>query len=179
MRTNPCAILLMAAACIGIGCVAHAQPTISTEHDGNDKFPVITWTVVVPVDDPISSLHIKGPYAAEIIKTVEPKGWSWTGKNTPGDSGQYEWQSDSNVSGTFTFSIQMGAHSPLADKATFVQYDVLDTDDEGETWRYYYDFTKPAVPAKGNWAFVPVPTPGTLALLGTAGLVAARRRRGC
>ncbi|MCL4742721.1 MAG: PEP-CTERM sorting domain-containing protein [Phycisphaerales bacterium] len=177
MRTNVRTIALFAAACSGIGPAAMGQPTISTAHDGNDKFPLITWTVVVPADDPISSLHIKGPYAADILKTVEPAGWTWTGKNSPADSGQYEWQTKGNVSGTFTFSIQMAAHSPLADKASIVQYDVLETDNEGETWRYYYDFSKPGTPNAGNWAFVPVPTPGTLALLGAAGLTAASRRR--
>lgn len=147
---------------------ATADITIKTKKDGMK----VIWTLTVDGDDAIHSLHIKGPNAGNLgfDPIITPPGWDTaTGF---GQLGKYGWerQDGKDAAGTWEFGLTLQDLAGLESaKSVGVDYAVNPTK--------IVPLKAPASPDMSNWAFVPVPSPGSFALLSVGGLLAVRRRR--
>lgn len=163
----------LACMCVCIGAITPAASalSISTTTMGGVVTTKFCWDVVVGANDKFASIHINGPGTGVPGVHTAPAGWVFTGMTAGGD---YSWENSANVGpGTYQFCIDWTGPWTAALKSS-LEFDYFDA----AGTRVNSPFPAPAgVKDATNWATVPVPAPGTAALLGLGALVTLRRRR--
>lgn len=154
-------------AALGLIVGASAQ-TMTGSVDATKK----KFTYVVKANEGIASVHITGPNTGDnsIVKD-QPAGWSFVGVS---QTGEYAWETSSNQTGTFTFTLTYSTPMDAIDTAN-VQFDRLNQDGT----RTIYDADPTGLDGGTKPGTIPVaaPEPGTWLVVGIGSALLARRRR--